>query len=344
MKKIICLVLLFLCLFAVSAQDVAPHLYSDTEVLIAFGVSTAFQVATVTEGFFINDQYHFHRFFGYALLQNAPGLLLGTESAALNTGIQASLTTAALTTFTFAPDNAGMPLLFNTAHKFSMYAMYDQYAEIRQNSADEEYRKFHKYDMNDLLYASFNPDSFKEWYVWGYLASIATYSAVKVAMADQSNAVWNTGKGYIGDTEFHPAAAAGLMLLMQIPNFVFTGIGEETLYRASYYEEAKYRFGEWPAKIIDGLYFNLSHYPQKWDIISQQDGWTTAFQLTTDMASTWYFQYIYEWGGLPAVIAAHAWTDVIFFFADWLVQGGAPNNGGFAIQEKALNITFHFKF
>jgi membrane protease YdiL (CAAX protease family) len=139
-----------------------------------------------------------------------------------------------------------------------------------------------------------------------------------------------------------PLLGLPLMLLAQIVSFTFTGVGEESLYRGVYYEEMRTAWGEWPAKITDALYFTFSHFPQQLGRLTPENALGFALQTAISIGLTFWYQYVYEWGGLPAVVALHAWGDVIGFYSGWLLKAGNPNTEGtgFSINTRGLSIGF----
>jgi membrane protease YdiL (CAAX protease family) len=167
-------------------------------------------------------------------------------------------------------------------------------------------------------------------------------TGIQMVTSDSSNSVWNTGKTYIGDTEFPFLAGISLMILLQVTNFTMTGIGEESLFRGVYYEELSSRYGEWPAKITDALYFTACHFPQNRDNMTAQSWSTNLLNTGLSMLTSFWLQYLYEWYGLRTAVAAHTAIDYISFFGEWLLVGGAENSTGFATNQNQNNLTISF--
>ena len=157
----------------------------------------------------------------------------------------------------------------------------------------------------------------------------------KVHDAQDGSRVWSTRRE-------HPAwLGIPLALALQVPNFIMTGLGEEALYRGTIYEELSVRLGEWPAKVVDALYFTGSHLPQKWDQLREMGAGRLILGMALSIGQSFWFQYIYEWHGLEAAVTAHAVSDIVVFFRDWLACGGVPNAHGFSINERGgLSISF----
>jgi len=321
-------------------SSAAGRSWDDASVFLV--ASGGLQLASVLESFGYSEAWFPPSFMGTLVLQHLPAIGFGTESALSNAGLQLGLTSAWAANAYLLRDSTANALLFNAAHKYSMYATYDAYARLRASSPDADYAVgFAREGFWRLAAAPFDARVMGDWYLWGYLATRAAIAAGMALTTEAPNAVWKTGKAYIGRAEFPILAGAALVLLLQTGNFVMTGIGEEALYRGSYYAEMKYRFGEWPAKVADAAYFTLSHYPQKWDSIAAAPLSDTALSFLASAGTTFWLQYVYEWGGLRSAVAAHAWTDVIVFFADWLLRAGVPYDEGigFSINSRLLELS-----
>ncbi len=134
------------------------------------------------------------------------------------------------------------------------------------------------------MLAPFLPSRYAPWPVWGYVASMSAFAVVTALGVPDGSAVWETGSAFLGDTRFAAWAGAGLTLLLQIPNFVMTGVGEEALYRGVYYEEFSTNFGMWPAKLIDAAWFTLSHFPQQWSRLRKMPAEQLALKTALSFA------------------------------------------------------------
>lgn len=235
--------------------------------------SAVIQVGTVLEAFLVKEDCFPYLLLGTATLQNLPGIIAGSESALCNSTIQVGLDGAYIGSWLVFGNNPSTSLLFNAAHKYSMYAAYDSYVSLRSRVESGDYGAVSKHSFFNLALSPFDYSVYTDWSVWGYLGSISAFSVISMLADDRPNAVWSTGEAYLGDTRLPVWAGIPLILLLQLPNFIMTGVGEESLYRGVYYEEMSYRLGEWPAKILDGAYFTLSHFPQQWDrIVSDPPG------------------------------------------------------------------------
>ena len=315
---------------------------SDAELAWYLASSTALQAATVFESFGYGEAWLPWALLGTAGAEAGVGLAFGTRDAWPIAGAQLGLSLAFAANELAFGANLATPLLFNSAHKLSMYATYSGYADLRSRSSDPAYAAgFERASFGELALAPFKGASYAPMPVWGYLATMSIFAAQSILSAKPGEAVWDSGSAYLGDREFPVWAGVGLMLLLQVPNFVMTGIGEEALYRGTYYEELSTRLGEWPAKLIDASWFTFSHFPQQWDELMAMPRGQLFLKTALSFVQAFWFQYIYEWHGLEAAVTAHAVSDIVVFFCDWLAYGGVPNAHGFSINERGgLSISF----
>jgi membrane protease YdiL (CAAX protease family) len=315
----------------------------ESDVVAALSISAALNLGSVAECFFAEEDFFPALFFGTVTAQNIPAIMYGSKDALLGMGIQLGLEGLYFGNKLAFGSNALSPVLFNFAHKYSMFSTYSTYADLRSRTENPRYAAFGRYSFLELASAPFDPECYADWAVLGYVGSIALVTGIEMLKADKANAVWTRGTSYVGSSEYPIWAGAALMLLLQVPNFVMTGIGEESFYRGTLYEELSYRLGEWPARLIDSFYFTVSHYPQRWDQIIAEAPAEILLNLGLSMLQGMWFQFIYDRKGLRSAVATHAAVDIIGFFCDWLVQGGVPNGSGFSINERELSISMNFK-
>lgn len=315
------------------------RIVSEGEVVTATAISAFFNLASVGECFHADAAYFPYLFLGTVTLQNLPSLIYGSQGALGNYGLQLGLDGLVVANEAGIKSSALEPVLFNFAHKYSMFGTYAAYADLRLRTKEADYSQIKRYSFTELLSAPFDPACYSHWSVLGYLGTKLLITGIEMACGDASNSVWAKGSAYIGATRFPVWAGVGLMLALQIPNFVMTGVGEESLFRGVYYEELSHRLGEWPAKITDALYFTVCHYPQQWDKLMAESPGQVAATTGLSMLDAFWFQYVYEWEGLRAAVATHAAVDTLAFFCDWLFQGGVPNSSGFSVGSKELSIS-----
>jgi membrane protease YdiL (CAAX protease family) len=302
--------------------------------------STAIEIGLISMNFFQDQAWAAPVSLGLLLATDLPAIAYGSEGALQRGGAQLGLDgLCCLQYIDSFPYSLGS-ILSNCAIKYSLYSVYAGYADLRSRLDVPGYASLPRHSFAELLGASFDPASYSDWSVLGYIGSMALYTGISAAFADTSKSVWATGKSYIGDTEFPIWAGTLLMVAMQVPNFVMTGIGEESYFRGTIYEELSHDIGTWPAKLIDSFYFTACHYPQRWDEVVASDPGGVALGFGLSMLQGMWFEYIYDRRGLGPAVAAHAATDMILFFCDWLVQGGLPTNSGFSLNDRELSISF----
>jgi membrane protease YdiL (CAAX protease family) len=331
-----------LALMATGAQAFGqmPNAVRGSDVMSYTAWSTAINLGMVVEGFWHEEPWASWVQLGTLTAQGIPALAFGCDKALLNGGVQLGLEALVVgSALASAPDSLNA-VLSNIAIKYAWYGVYDGYADLRSRSDDPAYGYLPRVSFPELLTATFDPSCYADWTVLGYLGSMAIYTGVGMALADKSSAVWTTGQSFIGNAEFPVWAGIGLMLAMQIPNFVMTGIGEESFFRGTLYEELSVRTGRWPAKIVDSFYFTTCHYPQQWEELADGKPSDLMINFALAMFQSMWFEYIYERNGLRSAVAAHAMCDIMGFFCDWLIQAGAPTDSGFSINNRRLSVSF----
>jgi len=326
------------------AQDAAePPSANAAGEMVAW--SAAVQAATVCEAFLYEKDWFPWLLQGTATLQHLPAILYEADGAWTNAGVQLGLDALFAGDQLLFGQNLTTPLAANTAHKYSMWATYDAYADLRTRADDPDYAEgIRRESFGDMALATFQPARYANWETLGYLGIITAMSVIPMFTEEGSEAVWTTGEAWLGGMEFSPWIGVPLILLLQVPNFVMTGIGEEALYRGTYYEELSYRLGRWPASIIDALYFTASHVPQQWNQLGSMSAFEIILPNLLAIAQTYWLQQIYDRHGLGTAVAAHAMSDIIAMFCDWLLYGGVPNEHGFSINERGGLLSIGVKF
>ncbi len=82
--------------------------------------------------------------------QNLPALYAPTENALLFTGVQAGLTGLFIGNNLVVRNNLAKSLLYNGAHKFSMFFTYDSYVNLRSRTANASYNSIDQHSLLDL--------------------------------------------------------------------------------------------------------------------------------------------------------------------------------------------------
>jgi len=341
-KKACIAALLVLGLGSLHCQDL-PRTTTESDVAAATAISALFNLASVGECFLADESFFPYLFLGTVTLQGLPALAYGSEGAPLQFGLQLGFDGLFIANGLASGSEALGSVLFNFAHKYSMFGTYAMYSDLRSRTGSPDYGPGDRHSFAELLSAPFDPACYAHWSVLGYLGARMLVTGIGMAVADHSDSVWARGEAYIGNRAFPVWAGVALMLALQVPNFVMTGVGEEALFRGVYYEELSRRIGEWPAKIGDALYFTICHYPQQWDRLMAEGAGQIAMGTALSMLDAIWLQYIYEWMGLRSAVATHAAVDILVFFCDWLLQGGVPNDAGFSVSDRELSIAFTCK-
>jgi membrane protease YdiL (CAAX protease family) len=341
-KKACVAALLVLGLGRLHCQDLTRPT-TDSEVATATAISALFNLASVGECFLSDKAWFPCLFLGTVTLQELPALIYGSEGASLDFSLQLGFDGLFVANGLASGSEALGSVLFNFAHKYSMFSTYAMYSDLRARTGSPDYGPEDRHSFAELLSAPFDPACYAHWSVLGYLGTKLLIAGIGMALADPSDSVWARGEAYIGNSAFPVWAGVALMLALQVPNFVMTGVGEEALFRGVYYEELSRRIGEWPAKIGDALYFTVCHYPQQWDKLTAEGAGRVAMDTALTMLDAIWLQYIYEWQGLRSAVATHAAVDILGFFCDWLLQGGVPNTAGFSVNDRVLSISFTYR-
>ncbi len=201
---------------------------------------------------------------------------------------------------------------------------------------------FGTYGFFDLALSPFDPVNISDYMV--FLLPVAGFVQPFLENTHE-NAIWNTGRAYVGNYELSPALAIPLMGLFLMAESVMIGVCEEAHFRGFIYEELGSNYGDLAAKIVDALYFSVIHLPT--DLyIANADGYTAAGNVAQRALLTVYLDCLYDRGGLPRSVAAHTWIDFSLLFSSYLVRGGAPQSGVgslLALFPAGLNLEFRIR-
>jgi membrane protease YdiL (CAAX protease family) len=249
-------------------------------------------------------------------LGNIPLYLTDDESAALYSAGSAGLwLSEAVVVREFGTQGDFASSLYWSRIDHTMYKAYRGYALARLQSDKYDNRDFTLYGMEELYFAPFNPNVMKDPVLLGTIAAETVLSFALHSIfdpPDYSKAVWNTGEAYIGQEQVGIEYFLFYNGLFSIYDAVTTAVGEEAIFRGVLYEELKYHFGLWPARIIDSLAFTSMHLIT--DLIRGHEPSYIILHnlliLTTNIA----YDYLYDRGGLQYTVAQHAWYDIFAFF------------------------------
>jgi len=107
-----------------STPVLAAQSVDDGDMALYLTASTTIQAATVLEGFAYGESWMPWVLLGTAGAQVLPNLVYGTADSLGIAGVQLGLSAAWATNELAFGSTLATPLLFNTAHKFSMFATY----------------------------------------------------------------------------------------------------------------------------------------------------------------------------------------------------------------------------
>lgn len=156
------------------------------------------------------------------------------------------------------------------------------------------------------------------------------------------DAIWTTGRAYIGTHEITPALAIPLMGLFLLVESIIIGVTEESHFRGFIYEEMGSNFGPIPAKIFDAIYFPAIHIPT--DLyVADYEGLDILKNFLSRSVLTVYLDTLYDKGGLPRSVAAHVWLDFSLFFINYLLRGGVPQTDLGSLLEIFPGITVSYR-
>lgn len=342
MKKFflsICLILLYTLLFAQeeisfdSESKTLQKQYSHSQVaLTAWIPFTGSMLSSLT---CFMPQYSQYALVGITLLDNVPHCIIDPKEGITDTLISAGLFSTGFITAQY-PELYGNQsfshVFLNSGLKYSWWSQYQGYAKARSMAEPGIYPEYKVLTFQDAFFAPYNPEVLKKQSVWIPIASWTALMAGYYSMSGFNNCVWNTGKAYIGNQEVPIMLGFVSTFALACISYTFTGIGEESMFRGTEYEEMKISCGVVPAKILDATSFAAIHVPQavaggyNWDTIALSYAATTATALL--------FQWIYDQGGLKDSIAAHMWFDVINASLSYLFFAGKADNG------LSLNVSF----
>lgn len=178
-------------------------------------------------------------------------------------------------------------------------------------------------NFGQMLTAPLNKKYMSDFWVW-YLPVASTLNAVirGIKTAPNTNAIWNTGTSYIGQSEVPIYASIPLMAALLFLESTLIGVAEDAQHRGFIYEEISSTYGSTTGKIVDAVYFPAVHIPGEIEL--GYSGGAIAAHFLQRSLLTLYIDTLYDRGGLGKTIAAHAWIDFPQLFVSYLLKGGAP--------------------
>lgn len=203
---------------------------------------------------------------------------------------------------------------------------------------EAEVYSWRPYNLFELAIAPFDPANLTDPMI--YILPIAGIIG-QLILQPHDEAIWTTGRAYIGMHEVSPAAGISAMALVFLLESVIIAVTEEAHFRGFIYEDAGSNYGDIAAKVIDGLYFPLVHLPT--DIFYvQYDALSVLRNFVSRAVLTVYLDVLYDKAGLPRSVAAHFWIDWPLLLINYLLKGGEPMDGFESIMMlvPAVNISY----
>jgi membrane protease YdiL (CAAX protease family) len=207
---------------------------------------------------------------------------------------------------------------------FSYLDTYETYKRMRLNAKLGAYPTGWKsHSLPDLLLAPFNPTALSIPIVWGSILGEACFNTLAAAFSSpQENAVWTTGRAYLGSTEVPIWAGFMERSASALSSNMLIAAGEESVFRGVIFEELRVAFGELPARLIDMVLFPTLH------IFNWVSKGLTFEQILPQflflVLDAFLLDSAYLEGGLPASIAMHCWINTSNRLLDWGFGSGAP--------------------
>jgi len=314
MKKSIVVILSLLLAANLFAQEQVSHKEVATVGMIPY-VDTVVTLGTYG---FLPSNLHAPYLAGMSLLGNIPAYQVYPDSALWETGFEASTIGAG---FILSHYPVISEPLFNIGWKATWWTQYEAYSKLR-NSCDF-YTDTEQVSLSQAFTAPFNPQILKRNEVWIPLLA-GTALAVASEWGNTENAVWKTGRTYLGDTQVPVVIGIGATTLLTGASMLFTAAGEEALFRGIGYQEMKSSYGQIPATVVDALLFSAVHIPQ--ELIDGTESATILGNFAARAGIACLLEWIYNQGGLQSSIAFHMWYNTINTMTQYVCTGGQQVN------------------
>ncbi len=215
----------------------------------------------------------------------------------------------------------------------NMYTAYHGYAEARKKCVDDVYQNKTSYTFSQLLYAPFDKEVLKQKYVYTPILALSTVFVVSKSLGGFDQSIFKTGNGYFGRRKVNALAGLAGVFAYALVDYAVTGVGEESLFRGTGYEEMKVSWGIIPAKITDDICFAGAHVPQ--DIFySQKSAGDVASAFISRATMGLILQGVYDECGLKGSTAVHMWIDTVISVLDYMYCCGVENDHTFSIKCK----------
>lgn len=219
-------------------------------------------------------------------------------------------------------------LLYWGKNDLTMYKAYDSYASLRLRSKAWNNSGFERRGFLELMAAPLNYRLYSRpqpWIALGAGIGLSALYALVFIPDPWAGAVWTTGEWYIDEIAVNPASFILNNLAYNSVSSVYTGVGEEAVFRGFLHEELSGYFGKEWAAAIDTTAFLIMHFftdlarGMEWDDIGIHMLQVAAANLLLDWA--------YDEGGLPLSVTCHALWDFAAFVFNDLLTGGTVRQG-----------------
>lgn len=216
--------------------------------------------------------------------------------------------------------------LINIGQKTQMWSYYTGYQKARILSEKDFYpanSSFRTETFLSLASSPWNWNNLKRTSVWlPMLVVTGANIAINALTTKGENALWTTGKAYLGQVEVPIPVGILTNLAISLLNYTFTAIGEESLFRGIGYEEMKTSLKQPWAFFADCTLFAAIHVPFEYQTGVKPD--QLMFRFATRFGTTFFLDWAYDDGGLQASTASHMWIDVLMGTSEYLFTGGKP--------------------
>jgi membrane protease YdiL (CAAX protease family) len=322
----------------------AQNSFDEREILAFTWTSAAPQIISSLETVASKSEVFPYVFMGTSYTQHFSQYSISTTDALWDTGILTGLGAGYIVNDIFLDDPIIKAVSFNLFREYSMFTTYEIYRNLRTGSGYGNYTN--AFNLPQLLLSPFDPDALMHWYVYGPLLCATAYVIGDAIINVNKKAIWQTGTCYIGKTEISPVLGIPVMLTAYVAQFSIIGACEESLYRGTYYDAMKTWWGEWPAKIIDGLWYSASHMPQQITDLNKTNLPLFLIKTSLSVGETMWQQVVYDWAGLKSAVALHAWLGFIVFYCDWLSNAGVPDESisGFSFAANGSGLIIKYSY
>ena len=220
----------------------------------------------------------------------------------------------------------------NVGLKTFFWSYYEGYAKARKKTGPGKYADdFNIEKFGELFAAVWDPDVLSRISVWLPALTVTAGNTAAILINDGGeNAVWNTGKAYLGDVEVPILAGLISTIAIGCVSSAFTAIGEEAFFRGFEYEELKINLDLVPAKAVNAVSFSALHIPQ--EIAGGLELSDILIQAGFRAVLTLGLQWAYDDGGLKYSAAQHMWIDASALILNYILCSGIPGEARLSLS------------